>query len=710
MIARIVVGALPLAAAPPIDSAFAAGLSLRFTATFAHPHPTAAYVGAASGALAVDLVATGSTGTAAFRLDPDAGSCFATIGWALASATDGRRTRPLEMCIAGASFPAGDLAGYLAGARSAPDPSLVVPVVRSSPTTPFFNPAPVDAQIFVRGCTGDPYRKLGDLTVPVGGLALMPSTDAAGAAQLELLPATATVANVAIDVWADVLAACGGTDRMLPADPETGSTVDLAGTTIKPPPVPGPHVDLVVPRMLVDDLVSANVLAATLARSLTRRLEHAAAKLAEGRAVKAIRRLDGLVRRVDRLVLRAQLPSSAGQTLIGGAVAVQHDIATLAFTGPTRVLSGSCVAPPPCTATVWHVREPGGGIVPLPDGTPGRPFPSIAAALAAATLDGLCAIELQVRSGAYADDIVIDRPTTIVGESRGGVVFDGATVYNAGPYRLELVRATFDGSSILGALVVDDPCAATIVSEVSIDDAQRFGIWQRGGILEAIDLRITDTQGTGGDPAYGTAIYLHDGVQATLVTIEVLRSDAGALAAIGAGTDVSLNDGFLESLGVNPFFAADILDGTVATGLAAVEARDGAILDIEATFLSAGTHFGLWADDGAQVAVEDTTVTGTRTAGIAAGGATIGGHNIVATRAATVDLVNTHSRRAAVVGIAVAGGEIDHESGSVSRCLVGAYVASEEFDIGRLLGAAYIDNVRNLDAAALPLPAAVGGL
>ena len=66
--------------------------------------------------------------------------------------------------------------------------------------------------------------------------------------------------------------------------------------------------------------------------------------------------------------------------------------------------------------------------------------------------------------------------------------------------------------------------------------------------------------------------------------------------------------------------------------------------------------------------------------------------------------------RAALAGLLLArGGVADLADGRVSDNLIGVSVQTLDFDLGRLQNRViYVDNERNLDAAVLPVPGAVG--
>jgi hypothetical protein len=289
-----------------------------------------------------------------------------------------------------------------------------------------------------------------------------------------------------------------------------------------------------------------------------------------------------------------------------------------------------------------------------------------------------------------------------VGASQVGVQLP-ITVLNTGAHRLEITRVTFDGSSIVGAVVVDNVCAATILTDVRIQDAQRFGVRQQGGTLEAEDLTIVRTQSTGGDPAYGTAIHLSGGVKATLITITLLGNEGGGLAAIGSATDVSLNDAFIQETGVNPFFRDAIVAGDAVAGLAAVEVHDGAVLEVEASFVFGSEYIGLLVDNGAQATFAHGSVDFTQS--VDADGRSVGGFNVLASRGAALQLTNFNSRRADSVGLGILNAGVDYSVGEVSRCTCGAYVNSEGFDLARVQDDVdYVDNDQALCADSLPVP------
>jgi hypothetical protein len=693
MVLRLVLSAVLLSTvAPPPPSAVAQSFTgLRLVGTIAHGTGVTAYTGRLSGG--VDLTLGPSQAT--LTLAP--GGCFTTLAWALATATDGRTTLVVETCLTAPGVTATALDSFMSG-QGGSDPSFSFSLIPGATPPVMTNPTTVVAQLFVRGCTGNAYRRHADLVLAPGAAQLRPFTDADGVPQVELLPTTASLVDPDPALWADVLDDCRGADRMLPSTASPGATSDLAGTTVPPPGPPGPHEDIAQLARDVSDLVAGGQLASGYARPLLRALDKAAFQLRAGRARKAIKKLTRFTRRVEVFVARAALPPAEGQTLIDGGTVVAGDIAAFAFSGPARFLPAGCGSPPPCDPTVYHVRAGAGA---APDGTVARPFPTIVAALAAAEAAALCGVEVQVADGTYPEDLVITRDTAIFGASRNGVHLP-ATILNEGPHEVNLARLVIDGSSILGAVVVDDPCATTTIAGVRIEDAQRWGVWQQGGTLEVVDVTVRGTGATGGNVAYGTGVYLTGGVEATLVGLDLLNNEGGGLVATGVGTDVSAHGVVAEGNRTNSFFA-DELVSNVEYGGGGARASDRAVLVLQSSALSRNENFGLLVDNGATATFEHGTIESTRQVG------GVRGYNVLVVHAGALELVDFVSERAALAGIGLADAEVDAHDGEVSHCPIGVYVSSEAFDLGRLRDVRYIDNDRNLDSSVLPVPEPVAG-
>jgi len=195
-----------------------------------------------------------------------------------------------------------------------------------------------------------------------------------------------------------------------------------------------------------------------------------------------------------------------------------------------------------------HVSSPKGtgktGTDSAPDGSAARPFPNIAEALARAEELHYKGVEITVSRGTYTGDLLITRPTRIIGESRTGVIIVGSMANNS-VYSLTLDSLSITGPKELGgeegkegALVISNVCASTTLKHINIESPLNYGVFQNGGELSVSDVRISDTAAAGGVASSGTAIHLAN-VDAIMAGIVIERSGRFAIRQIGGSLTLS---------------------------------------------------------------------------------------------------------------------------------------------------------------------------
>jgi hypothetical protein len=242
-------------------------------------------------------------------------------------------------------------------------------------------------------------------------------------------------------------------------------------------------------------------------------------------------------------------------------------------------------APPVPAAVTYWVKVPSTK-TPKADGSQLKPFPTVAAALAKATAVNATSLTIQLMNGTYSENVNIDRPTSIIGETRDGAVIRG-TISNSVFTSLRVENLTLKDSPN-GAVTVLGPCedpfggetfyrpcpstSATVVRSVSITAPVNWGIRQAGGTVDIYDVSISDLVAT--VPVYGfrsgAAIHLYWQSTANIENTRLQNNPQGLVVQdsyvrMWAGNDVSFSKGRVP--GRNEIAPAiEISNGAVLVG------------------------------------------------------------------------------------------------------------------------------------------------
>lgn len=377
---------------------------------------------------------------------------------------------------------------------------------------------------------------------------------------------------------------------------------------------PLPHEYVKLLGDAVDTLVAQKVLNPGQGISLKRKLSLARSELNKGSAPMAIRHLESFSEETQGLLQARVLNSTQGQFLIAGSAAAQERINTLAFglcftdRSPVSWSLLPCGEHPACRYTTYHVNM-GSHIQGARNGSQEAPFNTINEALQRAAVLRLCGVEVLVATGHYIEDPVISRDTRIRGlDSRDRVVIVGSII-NQGGYWLNVENLTISSSPAPGAIVVTAPCASTTITGVTIDRAERYGIYQRGGTLKVTASEILRTRALADAVSAGTGVYLTGGVQAVLGLVTVDGNDSGGLFAEGAQTRVYAAAVAITDTSINPYFIHQISSLDFAG--AAVTAQQGALVLMEFCTISGNQWTGLGIHGGAQAHFRYGTITRT---------------------------------------------------------------------------------------------------
>ena len=650
-------------------------------------------------------------------------------------------TRPTEICVAKADVAESELAAWLAGA-GAQDPRLAVHLVPQGTASPasWVSAVEITAALFMRGCVGSDYRRLGTLRFAPGSLGLREVPDAQGVPRLTL-DAQEVALETSGTAWAEVLSGCGGGAAGLPTTPAPGSSTLFVAAMRVPTPESGTlEAALAALFDAIDALVAERELPKAQAGVLSRTISRTGRRLRSGDSAAAKRALAHFDSQLTSFVRRGILaPASALELQAGGdAAAAAIDLLATAPPVPPPDPDRSCELAPAecpfdaCALTTYHVdpndaARLGCGLA--PPGSPICAFETLSQALAQAAEDDRCGVELRAAAGLYVEDVELVRHVHIRGSGPGATAIRG-TLSNGGPFELRLEGLTVAPADGRGVFV-DDPCARTSLSDVVVVGAREYGVRQRGGSLDFRDGAVSLTRSTPASIQHGTGIYLSCGALASLDDVNLVGNESAGLALASPGTAANARDLFVSSTGVHPDVAADPLAAPARYG--AVQVHDGARL-VGALFSILDSRLA-----GLQLTGEGTSATlgfvGVSRTRSRIGNA-VSGVNLQAVDGAILDLSHFTSNDAGLAGVQIAregeadlhglcllertdfdaeGRVIDWEclepSSVVTRNPIGANVQTEGFDLGRIQdGVIYRANTRSLDATELPVPDAAGSI
>ncbi|MGH2830676.1 MAG: right-handed parallel beta-helix repeat-containing protein [Actinomycetota bacterium] len=674
-------------------------------------------------------------------------ACRVVSAWSLPRQPNGiaPTTGTVEMCITASGTSASQMNAWIHG-QAAPDPALRIQMAPSGPST-WMNVAPVSATLFTRDCRLDPssplgivdsalrraqarvestmqvvrgvaplpptgnivpqasavstrptksFVQFGEFTMPAGSL----TVTVAPTGSIGLVAASGAVSSTDPTVWGQIRAECGNAHLALPDNPRTGT---FSNVSAPPAQSDRPGTTGRIRGTLVraaEDSLLARADAAVLAEEL----DQADDRLALARPLVAIDDLEQFITKVDVMVGQGRMTTVTGSELRASA---QETI--LALVNRTRPPSERPEDPPSglCPVeprfqdyTEYHVGTAVGGklFVP-PDGSPARPFPTIGDALARAEEIRAIGVKVLVEPGSYRENLVIHRNTRIFGD--GGTVHLGGRVKNQSSSRLELDDVDVVRADAPGAIVVDHPCAHTVLNNVDVVDADLYGIWQRNGRLRYSNGFVTDTQAGVELPSQGTGIYLTGGVRADLGNINLYDNTSGGLIAQGVGTAVIAENLVLRGNSVNPFYLSADGPCLFDRGGGGVLVRFGAHMTLSDSSIADTAFLGAAAySEGTILTILDSRIDDTTQVG------DCGGFSVSALDDGYVRLEDVTLIGSDRCGLMIAtGGTADYHIGYVSEHPIGACVQTEGFDVLRLQSrVVYDDNERQLDSTTLPVP------
>jgi len=218
-----------------------------------------------------------------------------------------------------------------------------------------------------------------------------------------------------------------------------------------------------------------------------------------------------------------------------------------------------------------------------------------------------------------------------------------------------------------------------------------------GTRIEAEDLVIDDTRGTEAG-YYGTALALQDGPSAVLRRAWLSDNRGIAVAALGE-SHLDLEDVVIRQT------ASETIDGRFGVALHAQSGStvDGARISIVDSHQAGISGLGA----GSRITLSDVLIAATHERECALTTCTgLGiGDGVLSAVDAEISLDGFEIRGSARAGAHVAGGAMDLRRGQIVDNLIGAVIQTPGFDVARISdGVVFLDNDRNLDMSALPLP------
>lgn len=355
-------------------------------------------------------------------------------------------------------------------------------------------------------------------------------------------------------------------------------------------------------------------------------------------------------------------------------------------------------------------------------GTALKPFQKITEALLTAKTGGH-AVVVKIITGTYREQLEIFNNTSLHGITRSGqpekalgAIISGS-VSNRGAYSLEINNLRIANSEAPGAIIIENSRAKTVLNNVSIDRATRYGIYQRGGTLtiNTASVEFTSPGSISADKllhnryeaiTYGTGIYLKN-VVARLSGIR-LRSNVQGLIAEGTGSNVDITTLKAEQHTVNAQLKELMLCNvdTIPRGYGCIQANNGSYMKLKKVELLDNDFCGLSIMDGSMVIAEDVTILRTRKV-LCAGSFSRGGINASVRSGAYLELTRLELGYADLAGFQLVNARAKFSIGKVHHNLIGVHIKAPpaEFRVEDLMDrVSYENNQRNLDMETLPVP------
>lgn len=355
------------------------------------------------------------------------------------------------------------------------------------------------------------------------------------------------------------------------------------------------------------------------------------------------------------------------------------------------------------------------------NGTALEPFQKIADALKTAQRNNQ-AVTININAGIYRENLVITGNTTLHGmteiatsgqKSKNAILL--GSIQNNNPVTLKIENLQIVNAAAPGAVVINNILAKTILNNVTISRATRYGIYQRGGTLRIDTATILFTSAgivpvTGKTNkeetvCYGTGIFMKNTV-ASLVNVKLQRNVQG-LVADGSNTIVDIKNLLAENhtLDMKEYFFCTA--NNPANGMAAIEVRNGAILRVQGIKILDNEVRGLSVHNGGRFIGADVIILRTKSV-LCANSQKMGGINIaVSKKGAWLDITRFEIGYADLCGLQLINAKARLADGNVHHNIIGICIRQPppDFNFEDLtINVIFKDNERKIDADILPVP------
>jgi len=356
------------------------------------------------------------------------------------------------------------------------------------------------------------------------------------------------------------------------------------------------------------------------------------------------------------------------------------------------------------------------------DGTLLHPFQKISTALITANNNNQQVI-VNIISGSYIENLVITGNTTLIGIIKPGRLIKNpetiliGSVLNNTSYPLKIENLHISNAPAPGAIVVINDKARTILKNVTIERANRYGIYQQGGklIINKGTIVFTSVETIAGYEkkmskelvSYGTGIFIKNAM-ADLSNI-ILRSNQQGLVADGDSTNVVVTNMLVERHVISPTIKTGIIckSKRFNIGLSAVEVLNGATMQVQAMQILDNEFCGLYIHDGAKFTGADIIILRTKKI-ICTDRREWGGINaIVVNGGAYIKLSHFEIGYADLCGLQLINATGNCSDGKVHNNVIGINInklpAGFRYE-DLMVNVIFQNNERNLDADILPIP------
>lgn len=325
-----------------------------------------------------------------------------------------------------------------------------------------------------------------------------------------------------------------------------------------------------------------------------------------------------------------------------------------------------------------------------------------------------------ISPGIYIENINISKPTTLIG-SKGNnhtsIIF--GSIQNNTRAPLKIIDLRISNSQDPGAILISNKNANTIIHNVIIDNSNRYGIFQNGGILsisETFIQRIKDgtinkeeeVANLYDEKTFGTAIVLN-GVRGNLKNVTLDDNFQGLV--VGGLSNIDIDTLRASCHKTNPKYLNYYCNSNMALrGSATIEICNGARIEMKNINIYSGEYLGIYIHDHAFVLANNLEVLYTKSLHCQSNGSfddgSKGGSNLIINNFSHLELTNFDIGYAGQCGIQIINSFCKLSYGNVHNNPIGAHIIIDQqnyfWDL--MVDVKWIDNERNFVADSLPKP------